>query len=403
MDHGANFRKWEAMILSVGFMLALAVPLTMQFGLPAREIAASEGRKLAKFPLIKKAHWKYIREFPQTFDHYYDDRFGGRNDLLAAAAVLKVKVFQTSPTKDVMIGKDGWLFYTGDGSLDDYRGLTRFSEAELRDWKEYLERRQAWLAKRNMRYIFFFAPDKQSIYPEFMPDRAAKVRAGTALDQLIAYLQKNCSVPVLDLRQPLREAKPLGQLYWKTDTHWMYLGAYAGYRELSEQLRSMFPQIQTSKYFIGKHPERIVNETDLKRVMGLPGTPVERVPPSNFKFGDEPSQRPSFVSNALRADTLTYSIQPPNPETSLKVVVYRDSFFNGLLTSFCPHFAKSTYVWRKKLRSEKQEQALTKLVEQEQPQLFVEEMLERFASTAPDPKIVFGGESGEVALPTKSP
>jgi len=403
MSTPSKFRKWEAVVTGIAFMVAIMVPLAMQWTLPQREIATSEGRKLTAFPTFKKLKWKSLRDFPEKFEKYYNDRFGGRNDLLAASATLKVKVFQTSPTRDVMIGKNGWLYYTGEGALDDHLGVTRFTDEQLLDWKEYLERRQAWLAKRNIRYVFVFAPDKQTVYPEYLPDRAAKFRDGTAMDQLMAYLRQNCSVPVLDLRPALVEAKRMGQLYWKTDTHWMYLGEYVGYERLAAELRAAYPMLGDSPYFYAKHPERIQQETDLRRIMRLPGKPVEGVPVSNFAFDGHPQVVPPFQADNLRADKLTYSVEPPHAEVPLRVLVYHDSFFNGLIKYFCPHFAKSTYVWRTVDSPEKCEKEIARVMENDPPQLFVEEMLERYANTPPDPHYVFGGGAiDEVAVQTKA-
>ncbi|MGC3991080.1 MAG: hypothetical protein QM796_15650 [Chthoniobacteraceae bacterium] len=398
MSTPSKFRKWEAIATGLVFLVAIMVPLVLQLTMPQREIARSEGRKLTAFPKLKKMKWKFIKDFPEKFEKYYNDQFGGRNDLLAASATLKVKVFQTSPTKDVMIGKNGWLYYTGEGALDDHLGVTRFTGEQLLAWKEYLERRQAWLAKRNIRYVFVFAPDKQTVYPEFLPDRAAKFREGTAMDQLVAYLRQNCSVPVLDLRPTLVEAKRLGQLYWKTDTHWMFLGEYVGYERLTAELRTMYPMLNDSPYFYAKHPERIQQETDLRRIMRLPGTPLEGVPASNYTYDGRPQEVPLYQADNLRADKQTYSVEPPHPEVPLRVLVYHDSFFNGLIKYFCPHFAKSTYVWRTVSSPQKCEQEIARVMERDQPQLFVEEMLERYANTAPDPRYVFQGTAEDIAV-----
>jgi len=401
MSRTFSFKKWEAVVTGLLFIAAISLPSLWHFLKPDREVAAAEGRKLAEFPTMRKVKWKYVQKWPAKFEAWYNDHFGGRSDLLALGSFLKIHVFKTSPTKDVVIGKDGWLFFSGDGALENHLGLKRFTDAELRQWKDYLERRQAWLAKRGIQYVFLFTPDKQTIYPEFLPDRLAKLRDGTALDQLMAYLRQNCSVPVIDERENLLKAKSLGQLYWKTDTHWVSIGEYMGYTDLSAYLKPMYPAISQTGFFVGKEPGRLNKDPDLSRIMGLNDV-REIIPRSDFA-NKMPLDNPPKFSPDVPLDSRTFSIEPPRPESSARVLVYHDSFFNGILRYFSPHFAKSTYVWRLEMRSPKQEQELLKLINEEKPGLFVEEMLERFILTPPAPDFIFDGQPADVALQAKTP
>jgi len=396
MSRTFSFKKWEAVVTGLLFIAAISLPSLWHFLKPDREVAATEGRKLAEFPTMRKVKWKYVQKWPAKFEAWYNDHFGGRSDLLALSSFLKIHVFKTSPTKDVVIGKDGWLFFAGDGALENHLGLKRFTDAELRQWKDYLERRQAWLAKRGIQYVFLFTPDKQTIYPEFLPDRLAKLRDGTALDQLMAYLRQNCSVPVIDVSKSVRQAKPLGQLYWKTDTHWASIGAYAGYTDLSARLQSLYPAYSPVG---GNKLQKARAEPDLARLMGLDHA-REVIPPNDFSSKMEIHNK---FSPKIPNDARTYSIEPPSPELATRALVYHDSFFNGFIGLFWPHFAKSTYVWRVEMRSPKQEQELLKLINEEKPGLFVEEMLERFILTPPAPDFIFDGQPADVAQQAKTP
>ena len=68
---------------------------------------------------------------------------------------------------------------------------------------------------------------------------------------MIDYLKKHSIVPVVNLSQPLREAKEKARkehtktalpLYYRTDFHWTYYGAYIAYRAIVEEINDSYPQ-----------------------------------------------------------------------------------------------------------------------------------------------------------------
>jgi hypothetical protein len=95
-----------------------------------------------------------------------------------------------------------------------------------------VEAKRDWLAAHGIPYIFVIPPNKQTIYPEHMPENFLQARGRTRLDQLMAFMQAHSDVTILDLRQPLIEAKSQDPLYYLTDTHWNSLGALIGYGEI---------------------------------------------------------------------------------------------------------------------------------------------------------------------------
>src|SRR5207249_4855988 len=130
------------------------------------------------------------------------------------------------PTPSVILGRSGWLFFAGDEALASYRAVQPFTEVELAAWQRRIETRRDWLAERGICYLVVIAPNKETIYPEFMPESLNRVRPVTRLDQLVAHLRAHSSVAVVDPRDALRTAKAGGILYLRTDTHWNDVGAW---------------------------------------------------------------------------------------------------------------------------------------------------------------------------------
>lgn len=177
-----------------------------------------------------------LAEFLKQFEAYFGDHLGQRSALIDLRQYIDVYLFQRSPTSLVLIGKDDWLFFTGDHAIDDYRGRQQLSAEQLDSWYRTLKQRHDALAAQGIAYRVVFAPNKHSIYPEFMPDSVKRGRT-TQLDQLLAYVKAKGDLDVLDdLRPALIAHKAEGPLYGVLDVHWNRYGAYFGYRTFMEDL-----------------------------------------------------------------------------------------------------------------------------------------------------------------------
>jgi len=87
-------------ILVAFFLIAITLPLVAKLVLPDRAVAASENRRLAKFP---KLDWKgkALEAFPSAFEKYYNDQFGFRDQLIRWHHLVKLRVLGVSPSPRV--------------------------------------------------------------------------------------------------------------------------------------------------------------------------------------------------------------------------------------------------------------------------------------------------------------
>lgn len=224
------------------FLSVLYVPLVLSIVLMDKEISESEKRKLAKLPSLE---WSAdsLSRYPDRFETYYNDHFGLREQLVELYNYLYFKVLRKSPLSSVTVGRDEWLYYNAEGVLNDFLGLTRYSEEQLETWKRLLADREEWLDELGIRYLFVVAPYKMMIYPENLPARVQR-RAGTPiLARLSDYVARHADLDgYLDLRQDLLAAKDRRQVYFRTDTHWTPDGAFDAYTAIMQQVRRWFPE-----------------------------------------------------------------------------------------------------------------------------------------------------------------
>ena len=182
--------------------------------------------------------YQRARKYPVEFERFFESNIAWRDIQVRRFARYKLGWFGVSATPRVWLGDDGWLLYNHDVepcymAANDPRLADRLDE-----WATTIPIWRDWLAERNIRLLFVIAPDKQSIYPEHLPAHVRKSRVnGTPLDRLMkAFHEHDVTLEVLDLRSDLIAAKPVGQLYFRTDTHWTLYGARAGYQATARRL-----------------------------------------------------------------------------------------------------------------------------------------------------------------------
>lgn len=150
----------------------------------------------------------------------------------------------TNP-KQVIIGKDGWL-YLGDSYADTVSDDRRqASEADFENGKNIGAASDAWaayLAEKGVKaFRVMVGPNKGTVYPEYMPSWA-KPATPNPTDALFAGTGKE---RYIDLRGPLHAARQAHSepLYYKTDTHWNAIGAGIGFQAFAKRVAIDNPEI----------------------------------------------------------------------------------------------------------------------------------------------------------------
>ncbi len=151
---------------------------------------------------------------------YVADRFALRQEMISIWSWIHEHLLLTSAEEQVILGRDGFLYY-GE-TLDDYTGKA-LSDAELEQIAQRLRALQDSLEADGKAFVFTIAPNKNSLYPEYMPRTIAdRHESGNAV-RLMPYLERY-GVHYADLFTPL--SKEL--LYYRTDSHWTAEGAAVG-------------------------------------------------------------------------------------------------------------------------------------------------------------------------------
>lgn len=289
-----------------------------------------------KRPPARPASWAELVQFPRRFARYYGATFGLRTAIVQFHAHAVYRLTGQSPSNKVIFGKDGWLYYADDYSIEDFHSAKPFTPDELACWKSVMEARQDWLARRGAQLLIVLACDKYVIYPEYLPDAYRRGPQPYRVEELAAYLAQHSRLNVVPLLAPLRAARAADRLYHRTDTHWNDRGAAIGYREILGRLNlTPVPYEPAEATTPAWDLAVMINLHDILREQNLALRPVQ---PRRAKLIEVDTPDPTW--NVGRA---VFEVDDP---ALPKLVMFRDSFGSALLPFLAEHFRRSVFLWQ---------------------------------------------------------
>ncbi|MBR1456343.1 MAG: hypothetical protein IJ594_04175, partial [Oscillospiraceae bacterium] len=159
-------KKTLAIITVALFLLVCLIPSLGMLVLGESGPAANE--ILAAAPKLTTRSGDFNAEVLSDTAAYIADRFALRQELVTAWSRLNAGLLRSSAEEQVVLGREGWLYYSS--TLDDYTGQA-LSDAQLRRIAQNLAAIQAYVEARGARFLFTVAPNKNSLYPQYMPAR----------------------------------------------------------------------------------------------------------------------------------------------------------------------------------------------------------------------------------------
>lgn len=370
---------WDTLTILL-FLVLLWLPTLDSFLDFDRAPAPNENRLPAKWPHF--TNLGQSREFIAGIESYFNDRFGFRNRLIRWNHHWKNQWFRTkAPQNDVLVGRDGWLFFAGERMLEHWTRQLVWTEQDLRDWRRLLELRRDWLRERGIQYLFIVPPDKHTVYPEYLPAWMEPSAKPSKLQQLAEYLKTHSDVEFIDLSRTLVDAKQIRVNYLRTDTHWNDFGGFVGYRALIQALSRQLPGLEplpldAYEWKPVAHPpgdlvtlagNETCKETICQETEAVTPIPLQPIPPLTGSYDPIPRTDPDSDQSP---SCYSHNCRTHNDQASGKAVIFRDSFAGNWHPLLGLHFREVIYVWRYNWD--------WSLIEREKPDVVIDEMLERF-------------------------
>lgn len=364
------------------FLVCISLPAVDQLFhvAPAVSLMENDPTPLPEFSLSQ-----VFKSFNVLQRGYLEKTFGFRKLLVRWQNILDIFWLRASSHYQTVIkGKDDWLFLSQENTdlnvVEDYRSGRLFSPAQLARWVAVYRERQDWLAARGIRYLAVVAPNKHTVYPEFLPAKYNRVSAVSRTDQLVSALE-DAGVEVLDLRPTMAEVKKKALAYYRTDTHWTTFGAFAGYVQIMKRLAKWFPDFEPEirgDFDISLTPDlngglaSMLAISDLfpeNRVTFLPRTPRRAVEVPN-----------TIAPKSLFQPTVVMETGDAKLPTA---VIFRDSFAHELLPFLSEHFNRSIYLWPYPSTARETRVFDREAIEALKPALVIDEFVERYFTEFP--------------------
>lgn len=184
--------------------------------------------ELAPFPEVTDKDGKFNFSFFSQFDDYFTEHLPLRPQLVTADNYLKAELLGGN-TSNVIQGKNGYIFSSE--TVDDYVGVT-CSQRKINNIARTVKLMQDKAEHTGNNFLFTVIPNKNSVYPQYMPSRYIKSETNDL--SLLEKELKTLNVNYLDMGEVLSSYG--GELYLKRDTHWNGLGALYGANAIMDAL-----------------------------------------------------------------------------------------------------------------------------------------------------------------------
>jgi len=250
-------RSKIALATLVGLLL-LAPMLAGLLGVEPRSI---ENRKLEKWPKLEAPSLLEPVSF-EAIGAYLLDHLPLRDKAVAARSWASVHLLHDSPSPDVHLGTEGWLFY--DLSFERACSGTDTPPSIVKR----LRRASRIIEASGRRAIVMIIPDKNAIYPEYLGGAEPFARCArekrAELREILTRRPPSGYVDMWDELTDLKADAGEERLYIPTDTHWT---TFAAARMVEEIVERVEPGLWNPDEL--KREREVLHNGDLTRMMGL--------------------------------------------------------------------------------------------------------------------------------------
>lgn len=299
--------------------------------------ASKQTSELSSFPAFTKEDGAINSNYLNELGKYFEDRFAFRNEAITANSLFRAKLFGESGSSQVVLGKDGYMFYSA--SVPDFVGKDTLSHEQLDSIAANLKLMQDNVEASGKQFLFTISPNKNTLYPEVMPYNYIKTSEKHNAERLEAYLSAY-EVHYLNMFDVFTEdfASTSEIRYLKHDSHWNNSGALLASNAILTSLG--IDDIDTPDWKTGNS-----TEADLTKMNYPSGGYSED---ERFAVGYNDKQNLTgnkwkFAYGTSVYDSSIVTSSNLGSANNKKLYMYRDSFGNSLIPYLSTTFKTAEY------------------------------------------------------------
>ena len=291
----------------MALVLAVAMVLTVGMAIFGPATAAANEQLAQKPTLLEEG--KLNESYLSQLADWVNDGFFLRQELISTGNWISANMLCSSGAEDVIVGNDGWLYYTP--TLPDYTGTGAMTDREVFSAAKNLQLMAQFCQSQGKDFVFAIAPNKNSLYPEQMPDYGIQAQQTNA--SRLTELLSSAGVKTADLFAAFASQEET--LYFAHDSHWNAKGAALG----ADVINAAFGI--ESDYFSADFSDQQSHTGDLYDML----YPAFADPETDPVYGGE--LKYTFTGGGKRPDSMTIETEGLGQGSLL---AYRDSFGNLL-------------------------------------------------------------------------
>ena len=288
----------------------------------------------------------------RTIENYVDDRIGFRSAAIYEYTKLSNDIFHVMVHPLFMYGENDHIYYKDPNYIAAYQRLNTDTEYMDR-FVNFLENTNDYLESRNIKFIYFLAPDKKSIYPEYFPKSIhVKEDESSVIEYMSSRLESSdveYVIPYKELLAAKEEAAKNSLVIYnqKYDaTHWNEFGSMIGQKLLDEHVQNWFDDVRPlseSEYTLDFEKRTNLDQSDF---------PIDDDVPVYTLITDNSQDAGAYLASSIKLEVPTFYQHYMNPDAGngKRLVIFTDSYFATYNKFYKTRFSEVFYIHRQNYR-----------------------------------------------------
>ena len=287
-----------------------------------------------------------------TIEDYVDDRIGFRSAAIYEYTKLSNDVFHVMVHPLFMYGEEDHIYYKDKFYVAAYQRLNTDTDY-MDSFVNFLEDTNDYLESRNIKFLYFLAPDKKSIYPEFFPKSVnVKEDESSVIEYMTSRLESSDIEYVIPYKELLaaKEEATKNSLYiynQKYDaTHWNEFGSMIGQKLLDEHVQNWFDDVKPlseADYSVAFEKRTNLDQSDF---------PIDDDVPVYTLLSDTSQDAGAYLASGIKIEVPTFYSHYMNPEVQngKRLVIFTDSYFAPYSKFYTNRFSEVFYIHRQNFK-----------------------------------------------------
>lgn len=329
-------KKAMHFLFIAAFLLCLLLPVAkMEFGTEVKSEIDNE--------YLPELETESFQELANSLSVYVEKRIGYREEALTLYQQINDKLFSIMDHPTYMYGEEGHVFFKGEPFIRDFQHLNLDADY-AEEFAQGLSGFQAYTHEKGADFLYFYIPNKETIYPEYYPKGVEVYGDVSRTDQILQALDEK-GVAYYFAKDVMLEAKKTTLVNnVKYDAgHWNDNGAFACIQHLYTLLQQKHPQLE-----VLEKEEFNIRQVVMKTLQVSDFEINESVPEYSLKQTTAIDKTEEFRAQAVISYPDNYVAHYENPDCpdQPKLLIFGDSYLEGMDHFFTNHFSEYTYIHR---------------------------------------------------------